>query len=236
MENKEKINLTKYHKDLSGQRFGQLVCLYPIGMTKSHNTIWLCQCDCGNYHEVINTDLTRGRTKRCWKCSGKKHHTKQIEDRDIFEKFKCVHNHLLAKCIYRNRDFDEKYYKYIDLDSSRINIYAYKLDIWESNQKHIEEFGVKNTTLDRIDNKKGYSKFNCRWATLTEQVENRRNQKRFKVIYPDGRIDISNNQRKYAREHNISLSAIHSAIKTGKYVTKDNIIIERLQENENNIV
>ena len=32
----------------------------------------------------------------------------------------------------------------------------------------------EGTTLDRKDNSKGYSKSNCRWATATEQMNNRR--------------------------------------------------------------
>lgn len=39
-------------------------------------------------------------------------------------------------------------------------------------------------TLDRIDNNKGYSKANCRWATLEQQMNNRRNSRyiRFRGI------------------------------------------------------
>lgn len=33
----------------------------------------------------------------------------------------------------------------------------------------------KGLTLDRIDNDKGYSKENCQWVSMKEQVRNRRN-------------------------------------------------------------
>ena len=34
-------------KDISGQRFGKWLILWPIGKDKHRNMRWVCQCDCG---------------------------------------------------------------------------------------------------------------------------------------------------------------------------------------------
>lgn len=52
--------------DLTGQRFGKLIALYPIYTgDKNRHTIWHCKCDCGNECEIDMGNLRAGRTQSC---------------------------------------------------------------------------------------------------------------------------------------------------------------------------
>lgn len=53
-------------KDLTGKRFGKLVCLLPTDLRgTSGSVIWNCKCDCGNTCLAVSTQLTKGYKKSC---------------------------------------------------------------------------------------------------------------------------------------------------------------------------
>lgn len=52
---------------------------------------------------------------------------------------------------------------------------AFYQDMYKVYEKHCEEHGEKNTTLDRIDSKGSYCKNNCKWSSTHEQQQNRTN-------------------------------------------------------------
>ena len=57
-----------YHKtfeNLKGQRFGKLIAMYPTSMKDGSHMYWVCQCDCGNQHEVSSSHLKDGTVQSC---------------------------------------------------------------------------------------------------------------------------------------------------------------------------
>lgn len=50
----------KGKNNLIGQKFGKLLVLEYLGRSR-----WKCQCDCGNFTEVVTSSLTSGKTKSC---------------------------------------------------------------------------------------------------------------------------------------------------------------------------
>ncbi len=70
---------------------------------------------------------------------------------------------MIARC---NHDVK---YKERGVDIEWRDYKNFRKDLEKSFNFHVNLHGLDNTTLDRIDNKKGYSKKNCRWATKRVQ-------------------------------------------------------------------
>lgn len=62
---------SKLLKDLTGQRFGNLIVLYRVA-NQNGKVVWKCQCDCGNTTEVTGQNLKNGNTRSCG-CSKKQY-------------------------------------------------------------------------------------------------------------------------------------------------------------------
>lgn len=61
-----KMKLPKNAKDLTGQRFGRLVCMEPTEQrSKNGSILWRCRCDCGNECLAASRQLAAGYKKSC---------------------------------------------------------------------------------------------------------------------------------------------------------------------------
>lgn len=185
------------HRDLSGVRFGKLVAVSIDASNTKRLTKWLCKCDCGTESSAYTANLVRGATKSCG-CS----QTSQfIKHAKYGEKVYRVWGSMIQRC--RNPN-DPHYDRY---GGRGITVTAE----WGDFQKFYADMGEPNgLTLDRMDNDKGYSKDNCRWATRKEQSRNRHNT----VTYEYAGCDLTLNE--WAKKLGISSECIRGRIRRGK--------------------
>jgi hypothetical protein len=74
----------------------------------------------------------------------------------------------------------------------------------------------KGWTLDRIDNNKGYSKDNCRWATQTTQIRNRNHTKLSPLLAAEIRAKYiyrtNGGTAKLGKDYGVAASTIHRIV------------------------
>lgn len=149
--------------DIKGQVFNSWTALERVvGIV---NTTWLCRCKCGTERNVQVGTLRGGLSKSCG-CR-----KKPLDKND--KRMRSIWMGMKSRCENPKQPM-YKYYGYRGIKILWDKYSDFYTDMKESYDKHVSEFGENNTTIDRIDNSKNYSKDNCKWSTMKEQCNNRR--------------------------------------------------------------
>jgi hypothetical protein len=170
--------MTRTIKDLTGRRFGRLTVLsLSPDRTPAKKARWLVECDCGIQKTVAAGNLGSGSTVSCG-CLGRENQRKSatksgyhVGGRSItaFRRW----NEMMRRC------HSENHIGYQNYGGRGIDV----APEWHSFDNFYRDMGdpPKGKQLDRIDNDRGYSKENCRWATQTENCRNKSNNRTFIV-------------------------------------------------------
>lgn len=163
------------YKQISGIRFGRLTVLELSENHPTMGTKWTCKCDCGTIKDVWAKHLRSGATKSCGCLS-----VDVSIQQSITGGSAVIRKHGMAgtpefhawaamksRCLNKN----SKNYKHYG--ARGIAVCQRWLDSFNNFLSDMGPRPSDKKSVDRIDNNKGYSPDNCRWADCLQQSRNR---------------------------------------------------------------
>ena len=164
--------------NLIGQRFGRLTVIAEAPSVKSpcgsSRTMWKCVCDCGNEIVAGKSHLLHGETTSCGCYRKEVTSAKQYKHGGKRTRLYRLWTSIKARCSPGGAEPEVYYNKGIRVCEEWSKDYAAFRD-WALANGYDESAPRGATTIDRIDNGKGYSPENCRFVSLTENARNKSN-------------------------------------------------------------
>jgi len=191
--------------DITGMKFERLTVWEKDNTKPLGRVFWMCQCECGTVKSIESYPLRKGMTRSCG-CLNIETAIKRNK----------VGKHLMS--------YSTEYHIYQDMKARCRNQKAINFDDYggrgiavcdrwlESFENFYEDMGdrpSKQHSLDRIDGSKGYSKENCRWATLEQQANNKSNN--VLITHDERTMTIA----QWARYKGMNITTLHNRLKKG---------------------
>lgn len=159
---------------MENTQFGRLTVISLHSQDAHYNKRWLCRCLCGNTKVVLGDKLKNGNTKSCG-CYQQEFRT-ELEMTAAQERRSYTHSSYKAMMARCHNPKAPAYKRY-----GANGIQVCDRWRWGENGKtgwlcFFDDMGPRaaGLSIDRLDNTKGYSPDNCRWATQEQQSANRR--------------------------------------------------------------
>lgn len=154
--------------DIAGQTFGRLTVTSLAGVCARRIVHWHCRCECGAPTIADGRKLRAGQTRSCGCWRRDRMTTHGLSSHPDYH----VWAGMIARCYNPKQD------NYARYGGRGIRVCRR----WRrSFAAFLADMGPRlhrGLSLDRLDNNKGYSAENCRWATWAQQAANKRPRQR----------------------------------------------------------
>ena len=192
-------SVRKYPAPVLGDKFGRW-SIVEEGVTHKGGQYYLhVECECGARKLVLPGNLRSGKSRSCGCLSRELKSARakpdQVSDHPQYQRWRGI----ISRCTNPN---SAQYSRYggrgISVSEDWMTFCNFHRDMGDP--------PFDGASIDRIDNDKGYSKENCRWATSDEQSRN----KRCNVFYTYGGDTLL--LKDFAVKYNANYSTLASRI------------------------